>query len=99
MCATHSGVDCGGTEVCQEAAGKILGNLHGTGGFLSGKSAGTCHVKDLSGGRALREKDGRGGGEVPQSDHACADYAAEFDQRDGSGSLWRSGARHHLKRA
>ena len=30
---------------------------------------------------------------------ARADHAAEFDQRDGSGCLRRSGARHHLKRA
>ena len=45
-------------KFCQEAAGKILGNLHGTRRFLSGKSAGTCHVKDLSGGRALCEEDG-----------------------------------------
>ena len=56
----HSGVDCGGTEVCQEAAGKILGNLHGTRRFLSGKSAGLVTLKIYQADGATR-KDGRGG--------------------------------------
>ena len=40
---------CGGAEICQKAAGKILGRVHHPGRQLSGKHPGPDHPEDLSG--------------------------------------------------
>ena len=50
LCSFDPGFHRCRAEVCEKASGKVLGQLHGTRGFFSGKFTGTDHLKNLSGG-------------------------------------------------
>lgn len=50
LCSFDPGFHRCRAEVCEKASGKVLGQLHGTRGFFSGKFTGIDHLKNLSGG-------------------------------------------------